>query len=165
MAAELHLKEDFRNPWFLGILGLVGAALAATIWMAVIAGQTSPGLVSEDYYEKGSNYFNKTPEQKNLPQWRLNLMTPDKPVVGQSQTYRLYAVMESGKPVSSASVTLYAYRPSDANADFKLTMQQRDPGSFSVVASFPLPGTWDLIAQIQADGKQFDVVQRIFVGN
>jgi len=165
MASELHLKEDFKNPWFLGILGLVATALAATIWMAMIAGETSPGLVSEDYYEKGSNYFNKTPEQQQGPQWRLNLMAPAKPKLNLSQTWRLYVVTDSGKPATEAEVRLYAYRPSDAKADFSVVMPQRDVGSFMANISFPLPGTWDLIAQVQSGDKTFDLVQRIFVAD
>ncbi|GAV19262.1 hypothetical protein MMIC_P0195 [Mariprofundus micogutta] len=165
MASELHLKEDFRSPWFLAILGLVAVALAGTIWMALIASQTSPGLVSEDYYEKGNNYFHKTPEQQNEAAWRLNLMPPAKAKAGQAQMYRLYVVMDNGKPATDGKATLFAYRPSDVKADFTVAMIQEDVGSFSVEASFPLPGTWDLIAQIESGGKKYDVVQRIFVGD
>ncbi|OIO70591.1 MAG: hypothetical protein AUJ57_08255 [Zetaproteobacteria bacterium CG1_02_53_45] len=163
MAAASHLKEDFKNPWFLGILALVGVALAGTIWMAVVAGQTSPGLVSEDYYEKGKNYFHETPKAEQGPQWRLSLMAPPTPVVGQSQIYRLYVVDEAGHPVSGASVVLYAYRPSDANADFEVKMTQADAGTFTAPVSFALPGTWDLIAQVKSNGRSFDITQRVFI--
>ena len=119
----------------------------------------------EDYYEKGSNYFNKSPDQQQGPQWRLNLMTPAKPILNQSQTYRLYVVMENGKPATEGQVTLYAYRPSDAKADFSGSMVQSDIGSFTAKLSCPVPGTWDLIAQVQSGEKKFDVVQRIFVAD
>lgn len=165
MASEVHLKEDFKSPWFVGILGLVGTALAATIWMAMIASETSPGLVSEDYYEKGNNYFNKAPAGYVEPGLRLNLMTPEHPELKRRQVYRLYAVMKDGKPVKHGTVTLFAYRPSDAKADFKVKMEQRDVGSFAAGLTFPLPGTWDLIAQIQYDGGKLDVAQRIFVAD
>ena len=165
MASEVHLKEDFKNPWFIGILALVGVALSGTIWMAVIAGQTAPGLVTENYYEKGQNYFENQPEDEQGPQWRLNLMAPVNPKAGQSQKYRLYVVMDNGKPATSGTVTLFAYRPSDANADFEVAMAQSDVGSFSADVSFPLKGTWDLIAQIESDGKTYDVVQRISVAD
>jgi len=165
MASAVHLKDDFKNPWFLGILALVAVALGGTIWMAMIAGQTAPGLVTEDYYEKGQNYFENQPKEAQGPQWRLSLMAPAKPEAGQSQVYRLYVIMDNGKPASSAQVTLFAYRPSDANADFEVNMKQSDIGSFRADVSFPLKGTWDLIAQVEAEGKKHDVVQRIFVAD
>ena len=163
MAAVSHLKDDFKNPWFLGILALVAVALAGTIWMAVIAGQTSPGLVSEDYYEKGNNYFNEAPKTEQGPVWRLNLMAPPTPVTGQSQVYRLYVIDEAGKPVTTAQVRLYAYRPSDANADFEVKMTQADVGTFTAPVTFNLPGTWDLIAQVKSNGRSFDITQRVFI--
>jgi len=165
MASEMHLKKDFRNPWFLGILGLVAVALAGTIWMAMLASEYAPGLVTENYYEKGQNYFENRPEEGQGPQWRLNLMPPAKPKVGQAQMYRLYVVMDNGKPATSGDVTFFAYRPSDVRADFEVKMAKTDAGSFGAMVSFPLPGTWDLIAQIESDGKRYDVVQRLIVAD
>lgn len=164
MATATHLKDDFKNPWFLGMLALIGTALAGTIWMAMIAGATSPGLVSENYYEKGKNYFHQAPgEVQGGPQWRLKLLAPEVTRVGQPQTYRLYAINEQGKPVREGTATLYAYRPSDAKADFTIPMQLDDAGTFSAAATFPLPGTWDLIAQVDSEGKQVDIAQRLFI--
>lgn len=161
--SEVHLKEDFKNPWFLAVLGLIGVALAGTIWMAVIASSTSPGLVSEDYYEKGKNYFHETPKETTAPGWRLNLLVPPVPKVNEAQNYRLYVIDEAGKPVSTATITLYAYRPSDANADFSVNMVKSDLGTFIAPISFPMPGTWDLIAQVESAGKRVDITQRLFI--
>lgn len=161
--SELRLKDDFRNPWFLAVLGLIGTALAGTVWMAMIAGATSPGLVSEDYYEKGQNYFHKSAEEQETNGYRLNLLTPAKMQANAAQAYRLYAIAQDGKPLKQGSAVLFAYRPSDARADFSVPMKLVDIGTFSASVTFPLPGTWDLIAQIDADGKKIDLAQRIFV--
>lgn len=161
--SEVHLKEDFRNPWFLGVLALIGAALAGTVWMAVIAGNTSPGLVSEDYYEKGKNYFHETPKEVTESAWRLNLLAPPAPKMGEAQNYRLYVIDDTGRPVSSAEVVLYAYRPSDAKADFSVKMVKSDAGTFVASITFPLPGTWDLIAQVDASGMRNTLAHRLFV--
>lgn len=161
--SEDYLKEDFKNPWFLAVLGLIGVALAGTIWMAVIAGSTSPGLVSEDYYEKGKNYFHEVPKEATAPAWRLNLLVPPMPKVNEAQNYRLYVIDEAGKPVSTGEMTLYAYRPSDAKADFSVKMVKSDAGTFVASMTFPLAGTWDLIAQVNASGKSMTLAQRVFV--
>jgi len=161
--SEVHLKEDFKSPWFLAVLALIGVALAGTIWMAVIASSTSPGLVSEEYYEKGKNYFHETPKETTAPGWRLNLLVPPAPEVGVTEDYRLYLIDEAGQPVSTAKITLYAYRPSDAKADFSVKMVKSDLGTFIASMAFPLPGTWDLIAQVESSGKQLEVTQRVFI--
>jgi len=160
---EINLKEDFKNPWFLMVLGLIAAALAGTVWMAVIAGSTSPGLVSEDYYEKGKNYFHQAPEKKGTSQWRLNLLAPAGAKVGQLQTYRFYVIDDAGKPLKAGTAVLYAYRPSDAKADFRVEMELTDAGTFTASVAFPLPGSWDLIAQVESQGRRVDIAQRLFV--
>lgn len=160
--ANTHLKEDFKNPWFLGILTLVTIALASTIWMAVIAGQNNPGMVNENYYQKGKEYFNTMPDKKNLD-WRLQILIPEKPQLGMLQTYRFYALDHQGKALKNAKVTFFAYRPSDAKADFKLDMIPTQDGSFTTTTSFLLKGTWDLIVHVQHGEQVSDISQRIFI--
>jgi hypothetical protein len=38
-----------------------------------------------------------------------------------------------------------------------------DTGTYSASLRFPLPGTWDLIAQIRSGDQKYDVAQRINV--
>jgi len=68
-----------------------------------------------------------------------------------------------GKPVHSGKVVLTAYRPSDAAHDFNIELPLTDDGTFTAQITFPLPGHWDLIARIDADGQHFDTAQRVFI--
>lgn len=167
MASNVCLKEDFRNPWFLSVLALIGASLVATISMIVIAFSASPELVNKDYYEKGSNYFEAEArrQQDGKSNWRLELMPPAKPVVATAQPYRLFAISPDGKPVREGTAELFAYRTNDASKDFQISMQQEDIGTFRAEITFPLPGNWDLIGQIENNGQKIDVAQRIFVND
>ena len=45
----------WRNPWVLGWLALVAVVLVVNAVMITIAFVTNPGLVTEDYYEKGQS--------------------------------------------------------------------------------------------------------------
>jgi len=69
-----------------------------------------------------------------------------------------------GNPVRSGIVHVSAYRPNDASYDFSIELKAVDIGTFAAPISFPLPGNWDLMARIDADGQRFDSAQRIFVG-
>ncbi len=167
MAQKIHWKQDFSNPWFLSVLGLIGASLAATIAMIIIAYSASPELVTRDYYEKGNNYFKA--EAKRLegdkPLWRLNLMPPKRPLVGAAQPYRLFVINPEGEPVRKGKAELFAYRPNDASMDFRVSMKQSDIGTFLAEIAFPLAGNWDLIGQIEYNGENFDVAQHVFVND
>lgn len=165
MAAKIQWKEDFTDPWFLSVIGLIGVALAATVTMIMIAFSASPDLVNKDYYEKGENYFSAEAKQRQQQAklWRLNLVAPNKPAVGKLQKYRLYVINPDGKPVSEGEARLFAYRPSNARDDFETNMKWSDIGTFLAEVSFPLPGTWDLIGEVKLNGESFNVAQRIFV--
>jgi len=167
MATSIHLKEDFRNPWFLSVLALIGTSLVATISMIMIAFSASPELVNKDYYEKGSNYFETEAkrQQDGKPHWRLKLMPPAQPIVAKAQLYRFFAISPDGKPVREGKAELFAYRTNDASKDFQVSMQQEDIGAFIAEITFPLPGNWDLIGQIENNGQKIDVAQRIFVND
>lgn len=157
-----HLREDVRNPWFLGVVGLVAAALIGTIWMSVLAFSSSPQLVVENYYETGKNYFHKRPDDPATA-WRMNLMPPAGAKVTVSQSYYLYAISHDGEPLAGGKAKLFAYRPDDGSADFSVPMRQLDPGQFVAEVAFPLPGTWDLIGQVEANGESHDVSLRVFI--
>jgi nitrogen fixation protein FixH len=167
MVSNIHWKEDFSNPWFLSVLALIVTALGATISMIMIAYSASPDLVNKDYYEKGKNYFKAEArrQQDGKPLWRLNLMPPKHPVVAKAQLYRLFVINPDGKPVREGKSELFVYRPNDVARDFQISMKQVDVGTFLAEITFPLPGNWDLIGQIEHDGQSFNVAQRIFVND
>ncbi len=160
-----QLKADLKNPWLRIIVAAVGITVAVNIIFITYAFISPPNLVVQDYYEQGKNYFHdaKQREDAAAKAWRLQLMLPNKITANQTVIGRLYAMDHAGIPVSSGQVILTAYRPSDANHDFDVELQRSDAGTFTAPVTFPLPGHWDLIARIDAEGQRFDTAQRIFV--
>jgi len=163
MGLSLKLKQDLKNPWLRGILIIVGTTVMVNTAFIIYAFKTPPNLVVDDYYERGKEYFHAEKAREQAEAWRLALLTPEVPTVGQEQTYRLYVMDQAGAPIKDGKVTLMAYRPSDTRRDFTLPLGYVDSGTFAGSASFPLPGNWDLIAAVESDGKTFDIAQRIFV--
>ena len=58
---------------------------------------------------------------------------------------------------------MFAYRPSDADADFSHTMTYKSPGIYSVEMAFSLPGIWDLIAVAKQGEQEFIVTKRVTI--
>jgi nitrogen fixation protein FixH len=165
MSMSLQLKNDLKSPWLRAILA--GVALMVCVNMAFIisAYKSAPQLVSKDYYQKGQDHFNVEikREQQAASAWRLQLLVPPALAVNQSQTLRLYVMDHQGNPLKTGKAMLYAYRPDNANADFSQELKLVDNGTFAADIAFPLPGKWDLIAQIKSDEQKYDVAQRIDV--
>lgn len=159
-------KSALRNPWVLGWLALVVVVLAVNVGMITTAVVTNPGLVEENYYERGRDH-----EQNFLHQQKVrselgsavNIDVPSRIVMNRPAFYRFTAVDANGLPVTRAEVTITGYRPSDANADFSVPMKESYPGQYQAEMTFPLKGAWELHVRLERDGEQFEVSRRIDV--
>lgn len=158
-------NSPWRNPWVIGWLGLIVVVLLANVTMVVLAVVTNPGLVVEDYYERGRNYAETRAAQRlaRPENWQVRLELPDDVFLGVPASFRVAATDERGLPVQADLARLFAYRPSDAAADFDVAMETEAPGVVATEVTFTLPGTWDLIVQLTAGDRVYDQARRISV--
>ncbi len=156
--------EAMRNPWILGGLGLVATFLTVNAVFIFFAITTSPGLVTEDYYDQGRDYEEnvlKIMAAQDALNWDTKLALPGKILVQQADTYRFSAVDSRGIPIMDADVSVVAYRPSDADADFKVRLDQAAPGQYQALIAFPLPGIWDLNITVKDGENTFAMSHRV----
>ncbi len=160
-----QVKSDLKNPWLRGVIAIVVVTVSVNIGFISYAFWFPPNLVVKDYYEKGKNYFHNAEirRQESATAWRLQLLVPEHTKLDHQQMYRVYVVDHAGQPVRHGRVTLFAYRPSNAQDDFRVELPYADIGTFAAKVRFSLPGHWDLIARITAGDRQYDVAKRIFV--
>ncbi len=160
-------KRAMRNPWVLGWIGLVTVVLLVNVAMISMAVVTNSGLVEEDYYEKGRDHeqnFLKKQAARHALGWNFKLDVPEDLILGQAHTIRFNVVDRRGLAVDDLNIEVLAYRPSDADADFKLSMQAFAPGQYQAQALFPLKGVWELKLKASQAGESFDLIeQRISV--
>lgn len=153
-----------HNPWILAWLGVIGVFLLVNLIFIVYAFTSSPGLVTEDYYDKGQAYEQNMLKLRAAQQalgWETKLATPETIVVERADTYRFSAVDSRGVPVMDAEVTLVAYRPSDAAADITLPLTQVAPGQYQGQLSLPLPGIWDINVTVKDGDNRYETGRRI----
>ena len=156
----------WRNPWVIGWVSLVAIVLLVNIVMISLAVVTNPGLVSEDYYERGRDFeksITKKIAARNALGWNINTDFPINPVINRSEKYRFNVIDSKGVPVTNAAVTLNVYRPSDAKADFNLVMNEIVPGIYAGDISFPLKGQWELTISIKRGEDVYDFTRRASV--
>ena len=158
-------ESALKSPWIRGLILMMALIVAVNIVMITIAYRTSPGLVMDDYYEKGKNYnksIEKIAAQKALG-WEAKLSTPERTEVGRITGYGLTIADSAGAPLSADRVEVYAFRPSDAAADFMAQMDLGADGRYAGDLMFPLPGVWDLVVNIIKGDDQFEITKRVFV--
>ena len=156
----------WRNPWVIGWILLVVIVLVVNIAMISLAFITNPGLVTEDYYEKGQDHeqnINKKIAARNALGWTFSTDFPTSPVMKHNELYRLNAVDKYGKPLTGAEVSITAYRPSDSEADFKVLMIETLPGLYEAKINYPLKGIWELTIILTRGEDTDDFVRRTSV--
>ncbi|MCW9025641.1 MAG: FixH family protein [Gammaproteobacteria bacterium] len=160
-------KQAMRNPWVLGWLGLLAIVLVVNIGMISTALITSPGLVEQDYYEKGRDHeenFLKKQAARNALGWNFKLDVPAKILLGQSAILRFSVVDKVGVPLDDIKVDVKAYRPSDVTADFNVVMDSFAPGQYQTKVNFMLKGIWELKVKVTQGSETYELYeQRISV--
>lgn len=159
-------KQAFRNPWVIGWIVLVVIVFTVNAGMVTMAVVTSPGLVEEDYYERGRDHernFQQRTEARSRLGWQVALSVPSKPIQGTPGAYSFTVADKQGQPVRNAEVVLKAYRPSDAAADFETVLAETGPGRYDAPITFALKGLWDLQVSVVHADDMYDISRRISV--
>lgn len=152
-----------QNPWVLGMLVFLAVFLTANAIFIYLAFQSPPNLVVEDFYERGEAYAEqqKKLEAEKALGWSGVLIVPPKSRVNQAQRYEAVITGKNSAGLLLESVTLYAYRPSDARADFSVPMSQSGHGSYQADVSFALPGRWELIIEAKQGENSYSITRQI----
>jgi nitrogen fixation protein FixH len=163
-ASQTPPSPAWRNPWLIGWFALVAVFLAVNGVMIYLAVTTNPGLVVDDYYDRGQYYeHNLASKLARNPGWAMSTEIPQDLKAGETRVLRFLVADKAGQPISLDGATFYAYRPSDVGRDFSLPMEPDGPGRYVVKASFPLMGVWDVLFAGRLGGDEHSHGRRLIV--
>lgn len=152
-------KKGLRNPWFLGMIGLIILVLGVNgtfIWFAT---HNRSALVDRDYSTKdrksNAAVVNDLQEQKALA-WKTAIKQPKAIVMDSPAGYEISVADREGMPVSG-TLEVEAYRASDESKDFTTAFREVSPGSYQGYVSFPLKGYWELRIRVRRGKDVFEV--------
>ncbi len=157
------MKKDankaINSPWFWAWVLLIIIVLSVNGVMVYFAYESNPGLVTDNYYERGQNYEqNMLKRQMNAPEWEMKISYPEEIIQNQNVNFIL-----SRQQIEFDQVVFYAYRPADVSADFSKQMQLNSEGDYQVNISFSLKGKWDILVNAQKADKIKNQPLTIFV--
>jgi hypothetical protein len=151
-------KKDWRNPWFLGVLCVVIAAVTVNgilVWFSMHQRST---LVDHEYSTKDRKSDTETIndiESQNALAWKTSIKMPKVVVLGSPSDVEIGVVDRDGKPVSG-EMNVVAYRPSDANKDFVVPFKEVSSGNYQGFISFPIKGYWELRIRVKRGKDDFE---------
>lgn len=161
---DKRANSAWRSPWVMGWIGLVVVVLGVNITMVYLAISTNPGLVTEDYYERGQDYERTLISKlERDPGWEMSADVPGDIRAGVRTPVRFFIVDKAGQPISPDSVEFFAYRPSDVERDFSMPMTEEGRGRYLAEVSFPLIGIWDTMVAVTDEGEEYTLGKRVNV--
>ena len=152
-------KIGWRNPWFVGMIGLVVAAVLVNsllIWYALHHRST---LVDHEYSTKDRKSDTETIddiEAQNSLAWKVTIKQPKMLMLATPVSYEIGVVDRQGAPVSG-EMEVVAYRPSDADKDFAIPFKEVSSGKYQGYISFPLKGNWELRIRVKRGKDVYEV--------
>jgi nitrogen fixation protein FixH len=153
-----HSKKGLRNPWLLGMIGLIVLVLGVNgifIWFATHSRST---LVDRDYSTKdrksNAAVVSDLQEQKALA-WKISVNKPKRITMGLPAKYEINVADREDMPVSG-TMEVEAYRASDASKDFTTIFSEVSPGNYRGDISLPLKGYWELRVRVRRGGDVFE---------
>ena len=162
--AEILKTPAWKSPWVIGWVTSIFIVLGVNLYMVILAIDTNPGLVVEDYYERGQDYERTLfAKQAADPGWHMTVNLPKRVTAGSVIPVHFSVLDKAGVPMEPDSVTFYAYRPSDAMQDFSVQMEKEAKGMYSAKAQFRLKGAWDILVSARTGEDEYHVGRRIDV--
>lgn len=163
MISQEH-KKSWRNPWFIGIVGVVVTALlvnSVLIWYALHNRST---LVDHEYSTRDRKSDTETIDDiqaRNALAWKTTIKLPKVIVLAVPAAYEIDVADRLGAPVSG-EMEVVGYRPSDADKDFVTPFKEVTPGTYQGYISFPLKGYWELRIRVKRGKDVFETESNKF---
>ncbi len=158
-------KTGWRNPWFLGMLGVLVATLlvnSVLVWYALHSRST---LVDHEYSTKDRKSDTETIDDiqaQNALAWKVTVKQPKMLMLATPASYEIDVADRQGAPVSG-EMEVVAYRSADADKDFSIPFMEVSSGKYEGYISFPLKGYWELRIRIKRDKDVFEVGSNKFL--
>ncbi len=170
--ATTHMTDQkehpLKNPWVWLIIGIMGAAIIVNTVLITLAFTSPPGLVVENYYEKGKGYFYdqaKSAAAQERLGWQMNLDLPKAPIINTGESYLVRLLDREGLPIEGGHGEFAAYRPAENGHDMFLPLRDLGAGYYGAEVTFVKPGNWDLIVTVQKGEDKLDVAKRIYLND
>ena len=155
----------WKNPFVVAWFTILLIVLSVNFFMVSMAIVTNPGLVIDDFYEKGKNMDAILAERKQMEElgWELKI---DLPVLseGKAEKVSLQVLDKEGRAFDVDSAILYYYRPSSKALDGEQVLVNNGvTGYYETEFALNVKGKWDIIVEINKGDLRYNVGRSIMV--
>ncbi|VAW47533.1 Type cbb3 cytochrome oxidase biogenesis protein CcoH [hydrothermal vent metagenome] len=155
----------WKNPFVISWFVILIVVVSVNFFMVSMAIVTNPGLVIDDFYEKGKSMDKILAVQKRMDEmgWQLEVDLPDLKE-GKSVQVTLMVLDKEGEPLKVDTAVLYYYRPSDRKLDGQQELTPTEIlGQFKTDFVLNTKGKWDLIMEVTQGELVYNIGRSIMV--
>ena len=161
---KISKKAAIRSPWFIGWMVLLIVVIAMNVVMIMFAMEDSPGVVTDDFYERGQTYDKELNERnKTNPGWKVEYIQQVAIIQNQTTSIQFKLSNKDGSAVLADKVMLYLYRPANKNDDFFVALTTTDGINYTGDVRFKLKGAWDAVIEVTKQKEIRNFAQRLTV--
>lgn len=155
----------WKNPFVISWFVILTVVVSVNFFMVSMAIVTNPGLVIDDFYEKGKNMDKVLAERKRMEEmgWQLNI---ELPVLseGKPDQVKLMVLDKENRPLQVDSAILYYYRPSDRKLDGEQALvATNNVGEYQAELVLNTKGKWDVIMEVTQGELTYNMGRSIMV--
>ncbi|MFW2331529.1 MAG: FixH family protein [Nitrospinota bacterium] len=148
----------YQSPWVWGFISILATVVIVNMIMLTFAIKTSPGLVAEDYYERGKSFTRRAAVEHlagSSRKYYIESNIPDKIIKQEESVFTIQLLDKANNFVSSSKGKIFFYRPSTTKYDFsyELVLDETEE-IYRAVVEFPLKGIWDCIVEFSIDDEK-----------
>ena len=152
-------KQNWRNPWFVGLIGIVVTAVLVNTVLIWKAYHNRSTLVDHEYSTLDRKSETETIDDiqaQSALGWKVTIKLPKKLVRATPGSFEIDVVDHQGVAVSG-NMEVVAYRSADAEKDFSVPFTETSSGKYQGYISFPLKGFWELRIRLKRANDVFEV--------
>lgn len=155
----------WKNPFVIFWVLILLTVLMVNFFMVSMAIVTNPGLVIDNFYERGQNHAATLAKRQEMDKmgWQLKVDLPELSEA-KAEIIQLQILDKNNQAFDVDSATLYYYRPSNLNLDGSVELiRTESTGHYVTEFSLPLKGKWDFIVEVIKGDKKVSIGQSFMV--
>jgi nitrogen fixation protein FixH len=149
--------------WPAGVTAILGATVAANLWVMRLANADLAFSVEPDYYRKAVNYDSTMAQARTNVALGWTVSTAVAPIVPGEKTRIQLALRDAnGVALTGARVAVMARFVARGNDTVTAVLRESTAGEYTALLPLGRIGAWDLRVDASRERDRFSITQRLW---
>jgi len=148
--------------WPIGVAVILGATVAANLWVMKIANSDPSFAIEPDYYRKAVNYDSTMAQQRENATLGWTMRTQLAPIGDGTHTTLTVTLRDAhAGALTGAQVAVMTRYNARANDTLTAVLTEAAPGRYETLLPIAHPGEWEVRVDATRGGARFEASTRV----